>query len=387
MSDEPIQKDRRSDEVPVADVISHYIDERIPPKPGSGHRPLSRPQEKLKYFEDMLEWWGDKTVDEITKDACRAFTAVCRSETAARNRLEYLRGAVNLAHEDGLLRNSVKVHLPPKPGARSEYLEREEIAELLWQAYKGRRKYTHNARKSAATGNAGKVVLTAARPWRHVARYILVALYTGTRKDRIVQASFVREPGKPWIDLQRGEYHRAAPGEAVAPNKRAPSIRIPRRLLSHMRRWYKLGARYPVELHGEKCVDTRALETVAKAVFGEERKIVGHTFRHTAATWLMRQSELSIHDISGYLGMSLEVLEKVYGHHRTHHQKGIDSAISKGQIGRDKFDIDGYDGWSYGKNAPTDTDRMSRNKAKRDKTPMSKRSTKSAKERQFEPSE
>jgi integrase len=235
----------------------------------------------------------------------------------------------------------------------------------------------HNDKKSTNTGNAGKIVLTAARPWCHVARYILVALYAGTRKDRVVQAGFIREPGKPWIDLQRGEYHRAAPGEIVAANKRAPTIRIPRRLLSHMRRWYQLGAKYPVELHGEKCVDTRALETVVKAVFGQDRKIVGHTMRHTAAKWLMRQSDLSIHDISGYLGISLEVLERVCGKHRTHHQRGIDAAISKGHIGRDKFDVDGYDGWSYGKNAPTDTDRMTQNKRKRDDTPMSKRSTKS----------
>ncbi|MBU2326242.1 MAG: hypothetical protein KJ755_02600, partial [Alphaproteobacteria bacterium] len=192
-----------------------------------------------------------------------------------------------------------------------------------------------------------------------------------------VEASFVRQPGKPWIDLQRGEYHRSAPGEVVARNKQAPTIRIPRRLLSHMRRWYKMGARHPVEFNGEKAIDTRAFAAVVSAVFGDERKIVGHTLRHTAATWLMRQSDLSIHDIAGYLGMSLEVLEKVYGHHRTHHQKGIDTAISKGHIGKDKYDVDGYDGWSYGKSTPTDTDRMSQKQPKRDETPMSKRSGKS----------
>ena len=88
----------------------------------------------------------------------------------------------------------------------------------------------------------------------------------------------------------------------------------------------------------------------------------------------MRQPELSMHDIGGFLGLSLEVLERVYGHHRTHHQRGIDAAISKGQIGKDKFDIDGYDGWSYSGNAPTDTDRMSGNYTKQDKMKMSKRS-------------
>ncbi|RVM58375.1 integrase [Sinorhizobium meliloti] len=378
MSNEPIQKDRKAEDVPIADVIAHFIDERIPPKVGSEHKPLSRPDEVLKYMEDLLAWWGDKTADEVDKTNCRKFTEACRSPTAARNRLEYLRGALNLAHKDGILRNTVMVHLPSKPEPRSEFLERDEVAKLLWHAYKARRRYTHNAKKSANTGLAGQVVLTDARPWRHVARYILVALYTGTRKDRIVEASFVKEPGKPWIDLKRGEYHRAAQGEVVAANKRAPTIRIPRRLLSHMRRWYKLGARYPVELNGKKAVDTRAFATVVKAVFGD-RKIVGHTLRHTTATWLMRQPELSIHDISGYLGMSLEVLERVYGKHRTHHQKGIDSAISKGQLGKDKFDVDDHDGWNYDTVAPTDTDRMKQNQVKRDNTQMSKRSMKTKK--------
>lgn len=378
MSDEPIQKNRSADEVPVADVIAHFIDERLPPKPESDHKPFSRPEEVTKYMEDLLAWWGDKTVDEVDKTNCRKFVESCKSATAGRNRLEYLRSALNLAHKDGILRGSVIVHLPGKPDARSEFLERDEVAKLLWHAYKTRRAYTHNEKKSAATGLAGTKVMTDYYPWRHVCRYILIGLYTGTRKDRIVEASFVREKRKPWIDLQRGEYHRAAPGEVVPKNKRAPTIRIPKRLLSHMRRWYKNGSRYPIELHGKKVIDTRAFATVVKAVFGD-RNVVGHTLRHTCATWLMRQPELSLHDISGYLGMSLEVLERVYGHHRTHHQRGIDSAISKGQLGKEKFDVDGYDGWSYGKNAPTDTDRMSRNEPKRDAMPMSKRAMKSKK--------
>lgn len=378
MSDQPIEKDRKADEVPVADVIAHFIEERLPPKIGSEHKPFARPAEILRYMEDLLVWWDGKTVDEVDKENCRKFIESCKTLNAARNRLEYLRSAINLAHADGLLRSTVTIALPPKAQPREEFLERAEVAMLLRKAWFTRRTYTHNAKKSAATGNAGKVVATDYYPWRHVCRYILIALYTGTRKSRIVEASFVRETGKPWIDLKRGEYHRAAPGEVVAANKRAPTIRIPRRLLVHMRRWYEKGARYPVEYNGQKAIDTRAFASVVKAVFGD-RKIVGHTLRHTAATWLMRQPELSIHDISGYLGMSLEVLERVYGKHRTHHQTGIDLAMSKGHAGRDKHNLLGGDDWSYDKNAPTDTDRMSRNEPKQAEIPMSKRSMKTKK--------
>ncbi|MBB3520952.1 integrase [Rhizobium sp. 1399] len=365
--------------MPIADIIAHFIEERLPPKPGSEYKPFSRPNEILKYMEDLLEWWGDKTVDEITKENCRKFTETCRSPLAARNRLDYLRNAVNQAHADGVLRAAVKVTLPPKAKPREEFLERDEVAMLLWKAWRHRRNYTHNATKSADTGLAGRVVATSFYPWRHVCRYVLIALYTGTRKDRIVRASFVREEGKPWIDLRRGEYHRAAPGEVVAANKRAPTIRIPRRLLAHMRRWYDKGARYPIEYNGEQVIDVRAFSSVKNAVFGEQRKVVGHTLRHTAATWLMRQPELSIHDISGFLGMSLEVLERVYGKHRTHHQTGIDLAMTRGHAGRDKYNVDGYDGWSYQQSAPTVTDRMTKNETKPAVIPFSKRSMKSKK--------
>ena len=39
-----------------------------------------------------------------------------------------------------------------------------------------------------------------------------------------------------------------------------------------------------------------------------------HTLRHTAATWLM-QSGVSMWRAAGFLGMSVETLDRVYGHH------------------------------------------------------------------------
>jgi integrase len=43
-------------------------------------------------------------------------------------------------------------------------------------------------------------------------------------------------------------------------------------------------------------------------------KITPHTFRHTAATWLM-QNGVSMWRAAGFLGMSVETLDRVYGHH------------------------------------------------------------------------
>ena len=96
--------------------------------------------------------------------------------------------------------------------------------------------------------------------------YILMATYTGTRSHRMFTASFVREPGRPWIDLKRGVYHRAAPKEDVATNKTAPTCRIPKKLLRHMRRWYKLGRRYPIEYNGKPAKDSPRYEAIGNAI-------------------------------------------------------------------------------------------------------------------------
>jgi integrase len=57
-------------------------------------------------------------------------------------------------------------------------------------------------------------------------------------------------------------------------------------------------------------------------------KIIPHTLRHTAATWLMQRG-VPVWEAAGYLGMSIETLERVYGHHSRDHLKGAADAISR----------------------------------------------------------
>src|SRR5215208_8368967 len=61
-----------------------------------------------------------------------------------------------------------------------------------------------------------------------------------------------------------------------------------------------------------------------------EGKVTPHTLRHTAATWLM-QSGIDKWEAAGYLGMSVEMLDRVYGHHHPDHLKGAANAF-KGRI-------------------------------------------------------
>ncbi|WP_336488951.1 hypothetical protein [Methylobacterium nigriterrae] len=53
-----------------------------------------------------------------------------------------------------------------------------------------------------------------------------------------------------WIDLDRGVFYRRGGDEQVT-KKRRPPIRLPLRLLGHMRRWHKNGQTRPVEWCGK----------------------------------------------------------------------------------------------------------------------------------------
>ena len=69
----------------------------------------------------------------------------------------------------------------------------------------------------------------------------------------------------------------------------------------------------------------------AASLAGLSAKVTPHTLRHTAATWLM-QSGTDRWQAAGYLGMSVEVLEKVYGHHHPDHLQVAVAAIGNGSL-------------------------------------------------------
>lgn len=171
------------------------------------------------------------------------------------------------------------------------------------------------------------------RPRRHIARFILVGIYTGTRTDRIEQASFYPEPGRPYVDVDAGIYYRAAAGEFVPDNKRAGPVRIPPRLLGHFRRWKKNGARYVVEWHGKPVGTASAYfrnqrETLTETEIKAHR-LNRHALKHTCATWLMLAAE-ELADIASFMDTDEKTVVRHYGHHHPDHQAGIGLAFSRG---------------------------------------------------------
>jgi integrase len=306
-SEAPKTKQRAAEEIYVAEVVGTYLTEKS--------ASVARPRALAQRMEEILAFWGDKTLADISRATCKKYCHQRGSQSAARRELEDLRSAVNLAIADGVCRHTIIVSVPDAPPKRTSFLEPSEVAKLLWRAYKSRQTFK------------GKP--TAKYPTRHVARFIICALYTGSRSARIWRASFEKEEGRPYIDVEHGLFYRTWQGEHVPANKRAPVQRIPPRLLAHLRRWRKLGAKYVCEYQGRAADPKKAFARLIQSVFpGTDKRIVRHTFRHTSATWLMQQSA-DKYEAAGYLGMTLKTLESTYGHHHPDHQASVGEAFAR----------------------------------------------------------
>ena len=124
-------------------------------------------------------------------------------------------------------------------------------------------------------------------------------------------------------------FYRRAEG-ARETNKRQPPVRLPPRLLAHLRRWKERGiaASHVVEWHGKPVRSVKTGFASAVALAKLPGRVTPHTLRHTAATWLM-QGGAPIWEAAGFLGMSPEMVERVYGHHHPDHLGAAVAAITR----------------------------------------------------------
>ena len=76
----------------------------------------------------------------------------------------------------------------------------------------------------------------------------------------------------------------------------------------------KIISEHFVEWNGEPIVSVKTALNTAVRLAKLPGRVTPHTFRHTAATWLMLNG-VSLWRAAGFLGMSVETLDRVYGHH------------------------------------------------------------------------
>ena len=163
----PRSRDRDPGSVKIADVISIYVEDVA-----AKH---ARPRETAARFERLLDFYGDESLLYLNRRTCIAYARQRRSEAVARRELEDLRAAIRYHWENGYCTALTPVVLPGRSPSRDRWLTRSEAARLLWCAWRLRQPQYGN--------------ITERPTAQHVARFILVALYTGTRAGAICGAS------------------------------------------------------------------------------------------------------------------------------------------------------------------------------------------------------
>lgn len=276
----------------IADALDIYARE---------HAASTAAPERIGYAIDaLLPFWGKLPVSAIKGETCRRYAkSRQRADATVRRELGTLRAALGHCVREGYLIGAPAVTLPAKPASKERWLTRGEAARLLWAAHRSTR---------------GK----------HLARFILIGLYTGTRKEAILALRFGPHVGGGWIDAEGGLMYRRS-DSARATKKRQPPARLPDRLMAHVRRW---SGTWVVQYQGGRCGDIKTGWKAIREAAGLDEGVTPHTLRHTAITWALQRGARTW-DVAGYFGVSIKVIEEVYGHHSPDHQSTARNAMDR----------------------------------------------------------
>jgi integrase len=291
----------------IDDVLALYVRDRAEKQ--------ARPDSLVGRVQFLREFWGGRTLDQVSGKTCREYADQRSTENAARRELEDLRAAINYHRREGLHDKIVSVFMPDKPEARERWLTRQEAAALIRSAWRYRE--LHNWRSADRHTR------------RHVARFMVVARYMGSRASVICSASIEpqRPAGKAWIDLSSGMFYGRPVGQRET-KKRRQRVRVPLPLLAHLRRWRARGQRYVVEWYGNPVKRIHRAHAAAVRDAGLGADVHPHIWRHTVATWLM-QAGADPWETAGYLAMSVQTLLAVYGHHHPERAASVHGALAK----------------------------------------------------------
>ena len=327
--------------ISIADVLTFYADAKLPPD-GSSKAKLAAYDTLLICATHLTTFFGADTVSRIRGASCRDYLRWRTHRGAAdpawpprrkrvvsdqtvRRELVVLAAAVNLYHKEYGLDVVPAVTLPAMAPSRRTSLTRPQVARLLAGAL-GIRWSIDGARlprrqKSTRTQR------------KRAARFIIIALYSGTRHSAVTAASWVPCTDGPWIDINKGILHRRGDAEEET-KKRRPPARIPPRLLAHLRRWRRMDmelaktpCRWVISKSGERLAGKlRKGWAGARDDGGLDRSVTPHVLRHTCGTWLANGG-ISSREAADFLGMTEQKFEDTYYHAHPDFQKGIGAAF------------------------------------------------------------
>ena len=311
----PERRERDLARVGVADVIRIYLDDV------AVHQ--ARPEKAAERAERLLGFFGAMTLDQITGARCKAYaeSRAGKGHTnkgsggGARRDLQDLAAAINHHAAQGYHRGVVKVSLPGRGERRQAWLTRDEFARLLWTCWR-----TRETQDGKPTGK---------RPLRHLCRYLLATLYTGSRPGAWFNAAWDRGPGRAWVDVDGGRFYRQPEG-TVPNDKRQPPVALAPGLAAHLRRWRAIdgGRGHVVTFNGEAIQSAKVALARACRLAGLDKGVTAYTMRHSAATWLVAKG-FPFAKVARMLGTSEAMIDRNYAHFAPDYLADVALAIGR----------------------------------------------------------
>jgi len=307
-------------EISVADVLTVYAADVVP---GLVNRDKVEGQ-----IRRLNEAMGGCLLSDVTGALCREYVTWREGKRSGANEsgragkgggakrdLETLRAAINHHHAEGLHRAVVRVVLPERGKARQHWLTRQDAARLLWTCWR-----TREIQEGQTTDK---------RPLRHLCRFLLMGLYTGSRPGAILSAAWERGEGLSFVDVAGGRFYRQQEGRAETA-KRQPPVRLSPRLLAHLRRWHRKdgGQGHVVTFREQPVASVKTGLATAVAKAGLDAGVTAYSLRHTCATWLVSKG-VPVWQVAEFLGTSPAMIERHYGHHAPDYLKEASDAIGR----------------------------------------------------------
>ncbi|MBV9978032.1 MAG: site-specific integrase [Hyphomicrobiales bacterium] len=298
----------------ITDVLRLYAE---------GRGPLMQHPEIAGYqLPKLMAFFAGKTVSAITPGLCRRYAesrmrepnsrykdqeiAPRVSASTVRRELVTLQAALRYAWKEKKLPYPIHVAKPDEAPGRDRWLTRDEAAKLLMAAW---------------------------RTNRHVARFILIALYTGTRHEAVLKLRWGVNSEGGWVDLEQGILYRRGDGDEQSKKRRTP-VPISRRLAAHLKRWRSLSVTHVIEWESQPIAKLR--RSWKRACRRAGLDVTPHALRHTFASWAVQRG-LPFGQIARALGTTETMVERRYGHHSPEHLRDVVEGVSGPKLDRAKL--------------------------------------------------
>ncbi len=294
-----LERDRRPeakpDEIAVTTLLDSYYERHAKALPSGERANIA--------INHLSEFYGASAVSAVNARAHERYIAQCRKEGKAdgtiNRHLGALRAGLRFAVRSGDLAHAPHVPTLKEPPPRPHVLDRRQVASLLRAA----RRLGHD----------------------HVGWFIRLAVFTGARRNAILQLTWDR------VDLKAGTVDFRLPGVAHSRKRRAITG-LPARLVAALRRLHKRStAPTVIEWHGKPVASIkRAFGLVAKAA--RLPHVTPHVLKHTAVSWALRVASPWV--VSGMTATSVRTLQAVYGKHMMEDLKIAAEAMARSGLTR-----------------------------------------------------